>query len=99
MLFGTAGTLEAPARRSKQGSKTKSLRAPQKPRRQAPEKPRREHVAEPERLINWPNVLWLAVVHSGCLLAPFFFSWQAVVLTLVLHWITGGIGICLGFHR
>ena len=51
------------------------------------------------RRINWPNVLWLFVMHTGCLVAPFFFSWEAVVLTLVLHWLTGGIGICLGFHR
>src|SRR5438067_2506229 len=51
------------------------------------------------RFINWPNVLWLALLHVGCLAAPFFFSWQAVILTLALHWLTGGIGICLGFHR
>ena len=53
----------------------------------------------PQRLINWANVIWLAILHVGCLAAPFFFTWEAVVLTLVLHWITGGIGICLGFHR
>src|SRR5687767_2289014 len=49
--------------------------------------------------VNWPNVIWLTLVHLGCLAAPFFFSWEAVVLTLALHWLTGGIGICLGFHR
>src|SRR6202008_3783767 len=54
---------------------------------------------EPRTFINWPNVIWLAVVHVGCLAAPFFFSWEALSLMLALHWLTGGIGICLGFHR
>src|SRR5436305_3783298 len=54
---------------------------------------------ESRRLVNWTNVLWLAFLHVGCLAAPFFFTWQAVVLTVALHWLTGGIGICLGFHR
>ncbi|HZL87444.1 MAG TPA: fatty acid desaturase [Pirellulaceae bacterium] len=63
------------------------------------------HVAaEPEpsekrSLINWPVVFWIGVLHIGALAAPFFFSWQAVVLVFALHWLTGGIGICLGFHR
>jgi fatty-acid desaturase len=49
--------------------------------------------------INWPVVFWIGVLHIGALAAPFFFSWQAVVLVFALHWLTGGIGICLGFHR
>jgi stearoyl-CoA desaturase (delta-9 desaturase) len=49
--------------------------------------------------VNWASVIWLAVVHAGACVAPFFFSWQAVLLTLVLHWVTGGLGICLGYHR
>jgi fatty-acid desaturase len=49
--------------------------------------------------ISWGNVIWLVILHAGALAAPFFFSWQAIVLTVALHWLTGGIGICLGFHR
>jgi stearoyl-CoA desaturase (delta-9 desaturase) len=49
--------------------------------------------------VNWPTTIWLIVVHAGALLAPFTFTWQALVVTLVLHWFAGGIGICLGFHR
>jgi fatty-acid desaturase len=48
---------------------------------------------------NWPIVGWLTLMHVGALAAPFFFSWQAVLVTVLLHWITGGIGICLGYHR
>jgi stearoyl-CoA desaturase (delta-9 desaturase) len=35
----------------------------------------------------------------GALAAPFFFTWKALFLTVLLHWLTGGIGICLGYHR
>lgn len=54
---------------------------------------------ESRRFFNWANIIWLAILHVGCLAAPFFFTWEALVLTLGLHWLTGGIGICLGFHR
>ena len=54
---------------------------------------------EGRKYINWPVVFWIGVMHLGALVAPFFFSWQAVVLVFALHWLTGGIGICLGFHR
>ena len=49
--------------------------------------------------MDWPTITWITLVHVGALVAPFVFTWQALVLTLVLHWFTGGIGICLGFHR
>jgi stearoyl-CoA desaturase (delta-9 desaturase) len=56
-------------------------------------------LADVGELFDWPTAVWLGVLHLGALAAPFFFSWQALVLTVVLHWFTGGIGICLGFHR
>merc|ERR1712178_537620 len=42
-----------------------------------------------------------AFLHIGALLAlfPSNFSWTAVGLALFLHWVTGGLGITLGFHR
>ena len=30
---------------------------------------------------------------------PAYFSWTAVGVCLVLHWLTGGIGICMTYHR
>ena len=53
------------------------------------------------RVLCKPNIIWLAILHVGALAAllPYFFSWQGVVLMFFLHWLTGGIGICLGFHR
>lgn len=49
--------------------------------------------------IDWPVAIWVGVLHLGALAAPFFFTWKSVLLTVVLAWLTGGIGICLGYHR
>ncbi len=42
---------------------------------------------------------WMAIMHIGCAFAPFYFSWSAVAVALVLHWLTASIGICLAYHR
>ena len=49
----------------------------------------------------WPPVLWIGALHVLALLAfvPSFFSWSGLAVCLVLHWVTGGIGICLTYHR
>ena len=49
--------------------------------------------------IDWVNSIFLVAVHVGALAAPFFFSWYGLVAFCVLHWLTGSIGICLGYHR
>jgi stearoyl-CoA desaturase (delta-9 desaturase) len=51
------------------------------------------------RGVEWPAALWIATVHLGVLAAPFVFTWKAVIVALVLGWATGGLGICLCFHR
>ena len=48
---------------------------------------------------SWPVAIWLIVLHVGAVAALFNFSWTGLILCLGLHWLTGGIGICLGFHR
>jgi stearoyl-CoA desaturase (delta-9 desaturase) len=47
----------------------------------------------------WATVAWIAILHLGALAAPFFFTWKGLALMVGLVWITGGIGICLGYHR
>jgi fatty-acid desaturase len=47
----------------------------------------------------WSIALWLIAIHVGALAAPWFFTWEGLILALGLHWLTGGIGVCLGFHR
>ncbi|MDB9445200.1 acyl-CoA desaturase [Anabaena sp. CS-542/02] len=51
--------------------------------------------------INWVNTLFFIALHIGALFAliPSNFSWNAVGVALLLYWITGGLGITLGFHR
>jgi sn-1 stearoyl-lipid 9-desaturase len=51
--------------------------------------------------IAWHVVALIGAVHLCALLAllPGNFSWSGVGLALVLHWITGGLGITLGWHR
>jgi sn-2 palmitoyl-lipid 9-desaturase len=49
--------------------------------------------------LDWPNVLWIVALHLGALAAPFVFTWQGLVTFFILSWITGGLGVCLGYHR
>jgi len=49
--------------------------------------------------VSWVVLSWMLAMHIGALAAPFFFTWQALAVTLVLHWFTCSIGICLTYHR
>jgi fatty-acid desaturase len=49
----------------------------------------------------WGPFIWVAGLHVGAVLAfsPAYFTWQAPIVCLFLMWLTGGIGICLTYHR
>lgn len=47
----------------------------------------------------WSNVVFFGAVHAVALSAPWVFSWSALGVAILLHWLTGSIGICLGYHR
>lgn len=49
--------------------------------------------------IGWVNAAFFTAFHALALLAPWFFSWSALGVTIFLHWLFGSIGICLGYHR
>ncbi len=51
--------------------------------------------------IKWVVLLYVISIHIGALfvIVPSNFRWSAVGLMLFLHWITGGLGITLGWHR
>jgi len=51
--------------------------------------------------ISWPALLWIGAIHAGALLAfvPAYFSWKALAVCVLMHWLTGGIGICMTYHR
>ena len=44
-------------------------------------------------------VAGIVFIHAGLLFAPFTFNWNAFWVFVVLQWITGGLGVTLGFHR
>ncbi len=56
--------------------------------------------AAPYRLA-WGPLIWIGGLHLGAALGFYwgFFSWSGLALCLFLHWLTGGIGICLCYHR
>lgn len=51
--------------------------------------------------ISWIPILWIGAIHAGALLAvfPSYFSWSGLAVCVFLHWLTGGIGICMTYHR
>ena len=38
-------------------------------------------------------------IHLGAVAAFWHSNWTAVGVCLLLHWICGGLGICVGYHR
>ena len=49
--------------------------------------------------LSWSNLAFITGVHLVALLGFFTFSWTALLVGTALWWITGGLGITLGFHR
>src|SRR5688500_19277077 len=41
----------------------------------------------------------MVVFHVLAVAAFWFFSWQNLVVALVLHWMAVGLGISMGYHR
>jgi stearoyl-CoA desaturase (delta-9 desaturase) len=48
---------------------------------------------------NWLLLSILIAFHGTVLAAPFTFSWGALGVFLLLHWLSASVGISLGFHR
>src|SRR5580700_9275918 len=49
--------------------------------------------------INWTTSFFMFAFHIGAIAALFFFTWKALALAVVLWWISGGLGIGMGYHR
>jgi fatty-acid desaturase len=49
--------------------------------------------------ISWVTTIAFLVFHIGAVAALFHFSWQAVLWTAVMYWVSVGWGIGLGYHR
>lgn len=49
--------------------------------------------------MDWGNFIAIAGLHVACLLAPFYFTWGALGIAVLLWWAAGSLGICMGYHR
>ena len=50
--------------------------------------------------IDYTASLFIIAMHVIALAAgPFTFSWPALAVCVFLHWVSGGLGITLGYHR
>jgi fatty-acid desaturase len=49
--------------------------------------------------LNWPIVIWITLIHVLAVMAPFYFTWPALVTCIALAFLTGSFGVCMGYHR
>ncbi len=51
--------------------------------------------------LDWVVITYMAFIHLAALFAllPSNFNWTAVGLMIFFHWVTGGLGVTLGWHR
>ncbi len=98
----TPGTLEIPLRASSP-DELPSSPSPQNPshvgRPQKMAMGGQPHAGRWSRGIDWPTFLWMVTIHLGALASPFFFTWRSALMAVVLIWVCGCLGVCLGYHR
>jgi fatty-acid desaturase len=49
--------------------------------------------------INWVTASFMLLFHLGAVAAIFFFTWKALLVAGILWWVTGSLGIGMGYHR
>lgn len=49
--------------------------------------------------IKWNTTVFMIIFHAGALASLFMLSWGVIPVTLVLWWISGSLGVGMGFHR
>ncbi len=49
--------------------------------------------------INWDTALFIGLFHLGAVAALFMFNWKAVLVAILLWWVSGSLGAGIGFHR
>lgn len=49
--------------------------------------------------MNWLSTVVLALFHVGAIGALFLFTWRVFFVTVILYWLTTGLGISMGYHR
>src|SRR2546425_10613331 len=49
--------------------------------------------------LNWNTTVFMVIFHLGAVASLFMLSWKAVPITILLWWVSGSLGIGMGFHR
>jgi fatty-acid desaturase len=49
--------------------------------------------------IKWTTSIFMVIFHVGAVASLFMLSWKVLPITLLLWWISGSLGIGMGFHR
>jgi fatty-acid desaturase len=49
--------------------------------------------------LDWPVIGWIGFLHVAALAAPLCFTWVGLWTFCILSWVTGSLGVCLGYHR
>jgi fatty-acid desaturase len=63
------------------------------------DKQRNKVTPELKTSINWPTVVFLVISHLASIVAIYFWSWPGVVAFAILAWVSGSLGIGMGWHR
>jgi stearoyl-CoA desaturase (delta-9 desaturase) len=49
--------------------------------------------------IMWNTSIFMIIFHAGAVASLFMLSWKVIPITLLLWWVSGSLGIGMGFHR
>jgi fatty-acid desaturase len=49
--------------------------------------------------INWVTAIAMFIFHALAIVALFFFTWKAFFVAVFLYWVSGSLGIGMGYHR
>src|SRR5437879_207173 len=49
--------------------------------------------------VNRVTAFFMAFFHIGAIAALFFFTWKALLVAAFLWWVSGSLGIGMGYHR
>jgi stearoyl-CoA desaturase (delta-9 desaturase) len=49
--------------------------------------------------LNWITTVTVVVFHAATIAALFMFSWEGLAAAVILWWVSGSLGIGMGFHR
>ena len=52
-----------------------------------------------ENGINWVTSTFMLLFHLGALASVFFFTWKALLVAVLLYWVSGSLGIGICYHR